>query len=151
MLLKELKQVLKTNPTSLVRFRLPDGSLLAAHAHITEVGLVTKSFIDCGGTTREERKCQLQSWVAEDYDHRLRADKLLSIIDKAQVIVGNDDLPVDVEHDVGFAAAFPISSVTVAHGEVIIESASRHTQCLAPEKCCPPQTGSGLISLGRKQ
>jgi hypothetical protein len=30
-----------------VRFMLPDGGLIPAHAHVTEVGRVDKRFIDC--------------------------------------------------------------------------------------------------------
>jgi len=31
-------------------FKLPEGTYLPAHFHMTEVGLVTKHFVDCGGT-----------------------------------------------------------------------------------------------------
>lgn len=33
-------------------FVLPDGGLIHACFHITEVGHVTKRFVDCGGTRR---------------------------------------------------------------------------------------------------
>ena len=150
--LSQLKSNLADAPESLVRFRLPDGSLVAPHAHITEVGLVTKSFVDCGGTIRAERKCQLQSWVADDIDHRLTAGKLLSIIEKGREILGSDDLPVELEHDLGFATQFQVIGAESLGNELVIELAGRHTSCLAPDKCCPPNIAdSEVVSLGRKR
>jgi hypothetical protein len=51
-----------------LRWALPDGSLVPAHAHVTEVALMTRRFVDCGGTHRMERRIQLQLWVANDVD-----------------------------------------------------------------------------------
>jgi hypothetical protein len=150
MRLATLKQILLENRDITVRFRLPDGSLVAPHAHITEVALVTKAFIDCGGTTRREAKCQLQSWVADDLDHRLSAAKLSSIIDKARDILGGDDHVVELEHDVGFATQFQVVGAEVIGAELIIQLAGRHTACLAPEKCCPPVQEVSVVSLRRQ-
>jgi hypothetical protein len=49
------------------------------HFHLTEVGVVTKNFIDCGGTVRSERVANFQLWDANDSDHRLKPQKLLNI------------------------------------------------------------------------
>ena len=38
-----------------VNFRLPSGEHLPAHFHVTEVGLVSKHFIDCGGVLRARK------------------------------------------------------------------------------------------------
>jgi hypothetical protein len=146
----ELKRALADAGEAVVRFRLPDGSLVAPHAHITEAGLVTKSFVDCGGTARFERKCQLQSWVAEDIDHRLSASKLFSIIEKGKAILGPEDLPVELEHDIGYATQFQVVSAEIQEGDLVIQVVGRHTACLAPEKCCPEPQTSGVVSLGRK-
>ena len=48
MTLAEIKSALQTLET--ISFKLPDGSLVPSHFHVTEVGKVTKHFIDCGGT-----------------------------------------------------------------------------------------------------
>lgn len=149
--LSELKDILATQREALVRFRLPDGSLVPPHAHITEVGLVTKSFIDCGGTSRSESKCLLQSWVADDLAHRLSAAKLLSIIEKGDAIFSTKDLPVELEHDIGYATQFQLIGTEVIGGELILRVTGRHTACLAPEKCCPPPQDAGVVSLGRKR
>ncbi len=150
MQLKALKEALAMAREAMVRFRLPNGTLIAPHAHITEVALVTKSFIDCGGTSRNEVKCQLQSWVADDVEHRLSASKLLSIIEKAKAILGDDDLSVELEHDVDYATQFQVVDAELKGGEIVIQLSGRHTACLAPEKCCPPPEASGLVSLARK-
>ena len=151
MKISELKAVLSSAPEALVRFSLPDGTLSAPHAHITEVGLITKSFIDCGGTVRHSSYCLLQSWVADDIDHRLQAGKLLSIIDKASPLLGEEDLPVELEHQLEYATQFALNSASVSNNEVIVKLSGKQTACLAPEKCCPPQTEQVTVSLSRRR
>ena len=80
MTLTELKQTLAAHPDLPLRFVLPDGQLVPAHAHVTEVARVDKHFVDCGGTRRAESYCRLQVWVADDTDHRLPAAKLHRIL-----------------------------------------------------------------------
>lgn len=149
--LSELRAVLLSAPEALVRFRLPDGTRSALHAHITEVGLITKSFVDCGGTVRRTSYCLLQSWVADDFEHRLRAGKLLSIIDKAGPLLGQGDLPVELEHQLEYATQFRLSSADVTQDEVTVTLSGKETACLAPEKCCPPQTEQVMVSLSRRK
>ena len=47
MKLSEIKKHLNT--AEAVNFQLPTGEFVAEHFHVTEIGLVTKHFIDCGG------------------------------------------------------------------------------------------------------
>jgi hypothetical protein len=68
MTLYELKSLLAAHPDRVFRLRLPDGDAVPVSFHITEVGCVHKTFLDCGGTLRElttmnlfER--QLTLWV----------------------------------------------------------------------------------------
>jgi hypothetical protein len=149
--LNQLRNVLAQSPASLIRFRLPDGTLTAQHAHITEVGLVTKSFIDCGGTTRSSSYCLLQSWVADDVDHRLHAGKLLSIIEKASPLLGAQDLSVELEHQLEYATQFAVVSADVESDELILQLAGKQTACLAPEKCCPTSPAETTIALTRRR
>jgi hypothetical protein len=151
MLKSELLSHLRTYPDTTIRFELPDGQLSPPHAHVTEVARIDKHFIDCGGTVRKESLCRLQTWVADDVDHRLTAKKLLGIIEKGSVITGSDDLEMDVEHDIGFVTQFPISSTKQLGNETIISLSGRHTACLAPELCCPPQAAPSVVSLARKK
>ena len=78
MKLSEIKKHLST--TEKVNFELQNGTLVPEHFHVTEVGLVTKHFIDCGGTIRNEKVVNFQLWDANDFDHRLKPEKLLNII-----------------------------------------------------------------------
>lgn len=79
-------------------FRLPNGQLVPAHFHVTEVGRVQKHFIDCGGKIRQEDKINLQLWSANDYDHRLHPEKLLHILQLSQNKLDLADLEVEVEY-----------------------------------------------------
>jgi hypothetical protein len=134
----ELKRRLAVDPTASVRFVLPDGTAVPAHAHVTEVARIEKRFIDCGGTFRVEVACRLQTWVADDVDHRLNAGVLLRILGKAEPILGDDSLSVDVEHETTLISQYPIASVDTAPGELRIRLSLRHTECLAPDLCRPP-------------
>lgn len=50
MKLSEFKKQLST--VTELNFVLPNGTIVPQHFHVTEVGQVTKNFIDCGGTVR---------------------------------------------------------------------------------------------------
>lgn len=58
MQLSVLKQTL--DKLDKLKFQLPNGEFVPAHFHITEVGNVTRNYIDCGGTLRHENKINLQ-------------------------------------------------------------------------------------------
>ena len=138
MKLHELKNVLAQNQAAQVRFRLPNGDFVPAHGHVTEVARIDKRFIDCGGTLRTDALCRLQTWFANDVDHRLTAGKLAKIFTKAESLMLTDDLDVDVEHEVGYITQFPIESAEVTNDQIIFRLTERHTACLAMDKCLPP-------------
>lgn len=137
MKLAEFKNELSKHPGANLRFILPNGEAIPAHAHVTEVARIDKRFIDCGGTLRNDAHCRLQTWFSDDLDHRLTAGKLVKILDLATPILGTDDLDIDVEHEVGFISQFPIESLETSEKEIIIHLTERHTACLAPDKCKP--------------
>jgi hypothetical protein len=138
MLLSELKKLLSENPGLNLRFVLPTGGKIPPHAHVTEVARIDKRFIDCGGTFRTETVCRLQTWFADDTDHRLAAGKLLAILDQSASFLETENLEVDVEHEAPFISQFPISKVAAANGVLMVELAVKHTACLAEDKCLPP-------------
>ena len=35
-------------------FELPEGKKVPSHFHITEIGIIRKTYIDCGGNIRDE-------------------------------------------------------------------------------------------------
>jgi len=131
----ELKDILKENPTKGIDFILPDKTSIPSHFHITEVGHVKKDFIDCGGTQRTVSSCVLQAWVADDEDHALNAGKLNFILNLAEKILPSDDLPVEIEFESPYISIFPIESVAVAGTSIVFQLTTKHTDCLAKEKC----------------
>ena len=146
MKLNELKSLLAEQPAARVRFQLPTGDFFPAHAHVTEVARVDKRFIDCGGTLRTETLCRLQTWFADDVEHRLTADKLRKILIKAESVLQTGELDVDVEYEAGAITQSPLGSVTAVAGEVICILTARHTACLAMDKCLPPAPAPSALS-----
>lgn len=132
-----LQRVLKDHPNHQLAFILPDGGIIPRHAHITEVGRVDKTFLDCGATVRKTSFLCLQSWVADDTDHRLQAGRLSAIIDRAFPILGNNDLEVELEYEDGVISQFPLTEVEVTPQELIFRLSLKHTDCLAKEICLP--------------
>lgn len=143
--IQELKAALTLNPGAHLRFILPNGQKVPAHAHVTEVARLDKRFVDCGGTRRVEARCQMQTWVAEDFEHRLTAAKLLGILEKAHALLESDELPVDVEHETEWTSQFPLESASVEGTELVLKLGVRHTACLAMEKCLPNPTPAAIF------
>jgi hypothetical protein len=133
--ISELKQRLAT--VQAVNFRLPDGSLLPQHFHVTEIGLVAKHFIDCGGTERKEKIACFQLWEAGDYDHRLAAEKFLHIIDLSHKILGEEDMPIEIEYQQTTIGKFGLSF----DGESFWLM-PKQTACLAQDACGIPEKNS---------
>src|ERR1700744_4625978 len=111
MRISEFKKVLSENSGRSIRFVLPTGTKAPPHAHVTEVALIEKKFVDCGGTFRTDSLCRLQTWFADDTDHRLKPAQFLTILDKAASFLGTGNLEVDVEHEAPFVSQFPIDKV----------------------------------------
>lgn len=145
MKLAELKTALAERPDAHLRFVLPGGDSIPAHAHVTEVARIDKRFIDCGGTLRNEAMCRLQTWTSDDHDHRLTAGKLLGILNKAGPLLLTDDIEVDVEHEVQFISQFPLESMEVADSHLLFKLGERHTACLALDKCKPPASPQSIF------
>lgn len=147
MKLSELKNILARHPKHTLRFALPTGSKVPLHAHVTEVARVDKKFVDCGGTFRTESTCRLQTWFADDTAHRLDAGKLLKILDKGASVLESDDLVVEVEHEAPFISHFPIASVETHGDTLLVRLDTKHTACLAEDKCLPPALNPQSISF----
>lgn len=147
MKLRELKSLLRANPAAQPRFTLPNGEQIPAHFHITEVGHVTKKFVDCGGTFRANEACVLQTYVADDFDHRLAAGRFADILDLGQPILPGGDLDVEVEWDCCVISQYPIASAQAGDDRIEFQLGDKHTDCLAKEKCgCEPAAESEAAS-----
>lgn len=133
----EFKHHLESHPDAELRFVLPDDDLVPAHAHITEVGRVDKTFIDCGSTVRKASTCTLQAWVADDVEHRLVPGKLAAVLDAAAPLFDGDDLEVELEYEDCNLSQFPVLKATAADGVLTFHLGSKHTDCLAKDVCLP--------------
>lgn len=128
MLLSAFKQ--KLQEIGKLDFYLENGEKVASHFHVTEVGVVHKNFIDCGGVVRVENKVNFQLWQAEDYDHVLSATKLLSIIQLSENKLHIGDFEIEVEYQMQTIGKFNLEYV---NGKFILTNTS--TNCLAMDKC----------------
>ncbi|WP_047245355.1 DUF6428 family protein [Maribacter thermophilus] len=132
MKLSEVKSILGKLET--IAFQLPNGELVPNHFHVTEVGKVTKHFIDCGGTVRNEEVVNFQLWNANDYDHRLHPEKLLNIIELSEKTLEIGDLEVEVEYQGVTIQKFGIDF----DGKNFLLT-TKQTDCLAKDKCGIPE------------
>ncbi len=138
MILHELKELLTAHAGLHFRIRLPDGGAVPVSFHVTEVGRVHKSFLDCGGTLRDLTACQLQVWVGEDYDHRIETGKMAAILKKAESLLPDDSIPVEIEYEDQVISQYTITGHEITADAVILNLAHKHTECLAPELCGQP-------------
>lgn len=132
MKLSEIKSQL--NQLDKIAFQLPDGSLVPSHFHVTEVGKITKHFIDCGGTVRNEEVVNFQLWNADDYDHRLHPGKLLKIIELSEKVLEIGDLEIEVEYQGNSIEKYGLD----LNGKNFLLT-TKHTDCLARESCGIPE------------
>jgi hypothetical protein len=128
MKLSEVKNSLKS--VNELHFRLPDKSLIPVHFHVTEIGLITKNFIDCGGTVRNEKLVNFQFWEANDIDHRLAPQKLMKIIELSEKELGIEDFEVEVEYQTGTIGKYGLEF----NGKEFLLTC-KHTNCLAKDNC----------------
>lgn len=133
MKLSEIKSVLPS--LQAVTFQLPSGKFVSSHFHVTEVGVITKKFIDCGGTAREETVINFQLWEANDFDHRLAPEKLFKIIELSERVLDLGDYDIEVEYQGDTIGKYGLEF----NGKHFLLT-STLTDCLAKDKCgVPPQ------------
>jgi hypothetical protein len=128
MRISQVKEALNT--LDRIEFVLPDGSAVPNHFHVTEVGKVTKNFIDCGGTVRREEAANFQLWNADDVDHRLQPSKLMDIIALSEQILGLEDLDIEVEYQAETIGKFGLEF----DGAQFLLTTTE-TDCLAKDQC----------------
>lgn len=116
-----------------IAFRLPDHTLVPIHFHVTEVGLLNKHYIDCGGTVRKEQKIGLQLFEANDYNHRLHPEKLINIINLSVTKLDLPDVEIEVEYQ---GKTIEKYSLDFLNNEFVLTSTQ--TDCLAKEACGIP-------------
>jgi hypothetical protein len=126
--LEELKAAL--GQVDQLTIKTIEGNIIPKHFHLTEAGLITRHFIDCGGTERVEKKINLQLWVADDTDHRLTPIKLKGILNMAAKKIGFTNLPIEVEYQ-----QQTINKYALSFDGESFHLTSTMTECLAKDKC----------------
>lgn len=132
MKLSEIKTHLQNLNT--IGFQLPNGTMVPSHFHVTEVGKISKHFIDCGGTVRNEEVVNFQLWQADDYDHRLHPEKLINIIELSEKTLGIPNAEIEVEYQ-----GSTIEKYNLDFDGVNFLLVSKATDCLAKDKCGIPE------------
>lgn len=134
MKLLEIKNILSTLNT--VVFQLPNQSFVPKHFHVTEVGVINKQFIDCGGKLREEKVVNFQLWEANDFDHRLAPSKLIDIVSLSERLLNIDSqLEIEVEYQNETICKYDLNF----NGSNFV-LVSKQTACLATDACgIPPE------------
>lgn len=124
-------------------FLLPNGKFVPKHFHVTEVGQITKNFIDCGGTIRHEKAVNFQLWQAGDYDHLLAPKKLSDIILLSEKSLGIEDAEIEVEYQ-----SDTIGKYGLEYDGQYFMLTNKTTACLATDSCGIPKEKLNLTALG---
>lgn len=132
MKLSEIKTILPTLDN--VEFQLENGTFVPEHFHVTEVGQIIKNFIDCGGTIRTEKVVNFQLWNADDFEHRLKPNKLLNIIQLSEEKLGMEDGEIEVEFQSETIGKYDLEF----NGKHFILK-NKQTACLAQDACGIPE------------
>ena len=156
--LTDFRAAIADRPDRPLRIEVAGAGPLAAHFHVTEVGRVTKDFVDCGGKPRSETRCVLQTLVADDTDHRLNSTKLAGILNLVDRLDLPGDAPVEVEHQERSVSTDRVETVEAVDDELVIRLAPKQTACLAEDACGIPAkqnlvnllpiAGDGSCSIG---
>ena len=131
MKLSNIKEILPTLDN--VEFQLENGTFVPEHFHVTEVGVITKHFIDCGGTIRNEKVVNFQLWNANDFEHRLKPTKLLNIIKLSEEKLGIEDAEIEVEYQSDTIGKYDLDF----NGKIFVLK-NKTTACLAQDACGIP-------------
>ncbi|MPS73072.1 MAG: hypothetical protein E2590_07940 [Chryseobacterium sp.] len=133
MKLSEIKEILPS--LNNVEFQLENGTFVPEHFHVTEIGVITKNFIDCGGTIRKEKVVNFQLWDANDFEHRLKPFKLSNIIKLSEEKLAIEDAEIEVEYQGETIGKYDLDF----NGSSFVLK-NKQTACLAGDACGIPES-----------
>lgn len=128
-----------------INFLLENGNSVPSHFHITEMAVVNKNLIDCGGNVRKQQSISFQLWVYNDSWHRLTSTKLLDIIQKAEtsLLVENSEVFIEYQGD-----TVGIYALDFKEGSFILKPT--FTDCADKEACgLTEKTKVNMADLGK--
>ena len=120
--------------TENLAFVLQNGTKVPAHFHITEVGLTTKQFTDCGNTFRIQKTATFQLWTSVDFYHRLEPQKVLKIIESTESMFAGEDLDIEIEYQQETIGKFGLE---FQDNQFVLTNTK--TDCLAKDNCGIPE------------
>lgn len=128
MKLSEFKS--KLEKVEQLEFVLQNGQKVPSHFHITEVGMTTKQFTDCGNTFRIQKTATIQLWTSVDFYHRLDSKKVLEIIRSTDKMFEGEDLDIEVEFQQETVGKFGLD---FTNNQFVLTNTK--TDCLAKTSC----------------
>jgi hypothetical protein len=95
--------------------------------------MVNKHFIDCGGKERMESKATMQLWTSVDLHHRLKAEKVLQILERTETLFNGSDPELEVEYQGDTIGRYGLDQY-----EGNFRLTALQTDCLAKDNCGIP-------------
>ena len=120
--------------TENLSFVLQNGTKVPAHFHITEVGMTTKKFTDCGNTFRIQKTATFQLWTSVDFYHRLEPQKVMKIIESTASMFAGEDLDIEIEYQQETVGKFGLE---FQDNQFVLTNTM--TDCLAKDNCGIPE------------
>lgn len=99
MKLSAFTQQLAGHASHPVGFVFDDGEMIPQHFHLSEIGYITKNFVDGTGSIRKVELVQLQVWLGDDEPCPLTGAELAQLLDVAKHQLPSGDLDVEVEYE----------------------------------------------------
>ncbi|HEY1047906.1 MAG TPA: DUF6428 family protein [Bacteroidia bacterium] len=141
--IKQLKETLQQ--CEALNFYTPEGKLTPQHFHVTELGLISRHFIDCGTSIHTDNFINFQIWVAEDTAHRLSPDKFQGIISASEKVIGSENHEIEVEYQSNTIGRYGLEFKDGA-----FHLTNKYTDCLAKDNCGVPKKKLNLVELGNE-
>ena len=127
MKISEFKSIIKKLKD--IVFVLPSGKKIPSHLHITEIGIIQKQYVDCGGNLRLENLINMQLWYSNDKNHKIEPAKILKIIERSDKLLKFQDDEIQIEYQQDTVCKFNLKF----SGDITFKLIKTFTDCLDKE------------------
>ena len=129
MKISEFKNIIQS--LKYIVFELPGGKRVPPHYHITEIGIIRKIYIDCGGDLRVENLINMQLWYSNDINHKIETTKILKIIQNSEKLLKFQDEEIQIEYQQDTICKFNLEF----KGDSTFKLIKTFTDCIDKESC----------------
>ena len=129
MKISEFKNIIQS--LKYIVFELPGGKRVPPHFHITEIGIIRKIYIDCGGDLRVENLINMQLWYSNDINHKIETTKILKIIQNSEKLLKFQDEEIQIEYQQDTICKFNLEF----KGDSTFKLIKTFTDCIDKESC----------------